>query len=107
MRKTKDVRNVELRDEDERDEEQSAPRAVDAAHGPEGKLLEGVTVVLPGGAEADVAEADRSPGKERRETGNCREGRSEYEEEKEKEGKKDERARSQLKTVSPAETTLT
>jgi hypothetical protein len=57
-----DVRNVELGDEDEEDKEQAQPRAVDASHRAERKFFGTVAVVLPCGAEADVAETDRAPG---------------------------------------------
>ena len=59
--------DVELGDEHEDDEDESDPRAVHTKDSLEGELVSGVAVILPGGAEADVGEADGAPGEERRE----------------------------------------
>lgn len=61
-------RVIYLSDEAEHIEGQAEVGAVDAADGLEGDLVEGVALALPGGAEADVGEADGAPGEEGRET---------------------------------------
>lgn len=49
-----------LSDEDNDDEEEAEIGAADAEGGFEGEFVDGVAVVFPGGAEADVREADLS-----------------------------------------------
>lgn len=58
-----------LSNEDEHDEAETEPRAPDAEDGLEGQLVEGVAVVSPSVAEANVREADAAPGEESSETG--------------------------------------
>jgi hypothetical protein len=52
--------DVELSDEDERDEGDSEPRSVDSSKGLERQLLDRVALDGPSLAKADVAQADRS-----------------------------------------------
>jgi hypothetical protein len=61
--------SVESCDEDENTEDKTEPRAIDTTDGVEGDLVESVTVVGPGLAEADVGKADGAPGEESGETG--------------------------------------
>jgi len=58
-----------LRDEDEDVEREAEPGAVDAGLRSEGELGEGVALLGPGAAVADVCEADGGPGEDGGEAG--------------------------------------
>jgi hypothetical protein len=58
-----------LSDEDDDDQAQSDPGSGHAEDGGEGDLVNGVAMVLPGVPEADVGEADATPGEEGGKTG--------------------------------------
>jgi hypothetical protein len=60
---------VELSDENEANEDESEPRAVNAAPSTERQLVDRVTLHPPRLAETDVAHANRSPGEERGQSG--------------------------------------
>jgi len=60
--------DIELCDEHQNDEDQPHPGAPDAKHGTEGEFLDRVALDSPCFSETDVAEADGTPGEERRET---------------------------------------
>lgn len=60
--------DVELGDENKDDEEGTEARAVDTAEGTEGKLLDRVTLGLPGLTETNVCNTDREPGEQCGET---------------------------------------
>ena len=59
----------ELRNKDQHVEEKADPGADDARLGAEGELVEFVTLLFPGFAEADMGEADGAPGEDGGETG--------------------------------------
>lgn len=56
--------DVDLRDEDDDGHEEADPGTVDTENVLERDLVEGVTLALPGSAEADVGKADGTPGEE-------------------------------------------
>ena len=60
---------VELSDENEANEDESEPRAVNATQSPERQLVHRVTLHPPRLAETDVAHANRSPVEQRRQSG--------------------------------------
>ena len=65
--------NVELEDDDEDAEEAAEPGSVHAQGSGPGQLLNRVATLLPCLAEANVAEAERAPGEDRRQTGKGKE----------------------------------
>ena len=60
----KDAKCTYLGNEDNDDDYESQPRAVDTTDGFERYLVEGVSVVGPGLAETDMGQADGTPGEE-------------------------------------------
>jgi len=56
--------DVELSDKDETQEDETEPRSVDTSSGGERKLLDRVTLNLPGLSESNVAHADGHPGED-------------------------------------------
>lgn len=62
-------RETYLSDEDENDENEADPGAIDAANSCEGNLVNRVAVVSPGSPEADVGNTDATPGEQRGQTG--------------------------------------
>lgn len=60
--------DVELSDEDQGDEDDTEPRAINTAHSLERQFVNGVSLDGPSTTEANVAKADRQPGEESGET---------------------------------------
>lgn len=60
-----------LRDQDEDDEAQAEVGAIDASDCLERNLVQGMAVILPRLAEADVGDTDGTPRQERGQTGEC------------------------------------
>lgn len=62
-----------LSDKNNDDDEETEPRSVDTTGSLEWDLINSVTVVSPGLAEADMGEADGAPGEESSKTGQSNE----------------------------------